>query len=65
MTGWMWGGWMAFHRREDTDDRRKHTVPTWMVPTSSALSSGFVPMKSKERQRVASPSACSAIFTSC
>lgn len=40
-------------------------IPTWMVPTSSALSSGLVPMKSKERQRVASPRACSAIFTSC
>ena len=34
-------------------------VGAWIVPTSSVDSSGFVPIKSKFRQRTVRPSACS------
>ena len=43
----------------------RHDVGTWIVPTSSEDSSGFVPMKSKLRHRTTRESACSPRMASC
>lgn len=43
----------------------RQEVGAWIVPTSSVDSSGFVPIKSKLRQRTVKDSACSPMAASC